>query len=275
MQKDTLGDRMKLFEMMEAGRRFMPFLPVIARIDGRSFSNFTRGLGRPYDKRLSDLMIATTKYLVSETGATCGYTQSDEISLSWLSSTSECQIFFDGRITKMTSTLAALASVYFNKFLPKYLPEKQDQMPTFDARVWNVPNEQEGANAFLWRELDATKNAISMAAQHYYSHNELMNKNSSEKQEMLFQKGVNFNDYPSFFKRGTFIQKKTVVRKFTTTELDKLPEKHEARKNPNLEIERTDYLILDMPPFGKVKNRPQVIFWGNDPIFEDNSSIRA
>lgn len=74
---DDFGDRMKLYEMAEAGRKFMPLLPVIARIDGRSFSKFTKGLERPYDIRLSKLMVATTKFLVQETNANCGYTQSD------------------------------------------------------------------------------------------------------------------------------------------------------------------------------------------------------
>ena len=66
---DSLGDRMKFYEMEQAGRRLLPLIPAIARIDGRSFSAFTRGLERPYDSRLSDLMVETVKYLVQETNA--------------------------------------------------------------------------------------------------------------------------------------------------------------------------------------------------------------
>src|ERR1700741_264409 len=109
--KDAFGDRMKLYEMTEAGRRLMPLVPVMARIDGRSFSGFTRKLERPYDKRLSDLMIETTRWLVEITVACMGYTQSDEISLTWYSESSESQVFFDGRIQKMVSQLASLATV--------------------------------------------------------------------------------------------------------------------------------------------------------------------
>lgn len=265
---DDFGDRMKLYEMAEAGRKLMPLLPALARIDGRSFSMFTKGLERPYDKRLSDLMIETTKYLVKETNACCGYTQSDEITLAWLSTDWDSQIFFDGRISKMTSVLAAQATVFFAYTLPKYLPwEYAAKMPVFDCRVWNVPNVVEGANTFLWREQDATKNSISMAARHYYSHKQLENKNGSEMQEMLWQKG----DYPAFFKRGTFIQRRKSARKFTTDELDRLPEKHEARRNPDLMVERTDYVALDMPPFGKVLNRPEVIFFGEEPKVANES----
>ncbi len=75
------GDRMKLYEAVESDRRFMPLLPVCARLDGKRFSKFTEGLARPYDKRMADLMCKTAAYLVEETNANIGYTQFDEISL--------------------------------------------------------------------------------------------------------------------------------------------------------------------------------------------------
>ena len=75
--RDAMGDRMKLYESAEAGRRLMPLLPAVARLDGKGFSGFTRGLARPFDVRLSNLMVETTTFLVEETNAVCGYTQSD------------------------------------------------------------------------------------------------------------------------------------------------------------------------------------------------------
>lgn len=38
---------------------------------------------KQFDNRLIDLMVDSTSYLVRETNACCGYTQSDEISLTW------------------------------------------------------------------------------------------------------------------------------------------------------------------------------------------------
>jgi tRNA(His) 5'-end guanylyltransferase len=242
----------------------LPLIPVIARLDGKGFSKFTKGLKRPYDERLSRLMIETTKYLVKETNANCGYTQSDEISLVWYSDTHESKIYFDGRLFKMISDLAAMCSVYFNRELPKYIPEKTHLMPRFDSRVFNVPTLEEAANIFLWRELDATKNSITMAASELYSHNFLHGKNGSEKQELLFQKGINWNEYPDFFKKGTYIQRKRVMTKFTPEELDRLPPKHNARKNPDLEIERWVIDEVEMPPLSKVKNRIGSIFFGEN-----------
>lgn len=49
---DAFGDRMKLYEKQEAERRLLPLLPVCSRIDGKGFSEFTKGLKRPYDERI-------------------------------------------------------------------------------------------------------------------------------------------------------------------------------------------------------------------------------
>lgn len=262
----NIDDRMKFYENYETDRRLIKKLPVIVRLDGRGFHNFTKGLQRPYDTALSSLMIKTTQYLAQETNAVCGYTQSDEITLAYYAPEFDSEIFFDGRIFKMTSILAAMCSVYFNKNL-YLLPESHSgKMPLFDCRVWNVPDIEEGANAFLSRELDATKNSITMAASYYYSHAQLMGKNSSEKQEMLHQRGVNWNNYPSFFKRGTYIVKQKISKPFTTEELDKLPEKHEARRNPHLTVIRSEYNVLDMPSLMSIQNRGEVLFLGKEPI---------
>jgi len=265
-KKDALGDRMKSYENQTCGIKLINRIPVIARLDGKCFSKFTKGLERPYDKRLSDLMIETTKYLVKETNANCGYTQSDEISLVFYTNKVESSVYFNGRLFKMIGDLAAMASVYFNKELGKYLPEKVEKMPRFDARVYNVPTLEEAVNVFIWREMDATKNSINMAASKYYSHKQLMNKNGSEKQEMLFKKGVNWNIYPSFFKRGTYIQRKRVQRPFSTEEIEKLPTKHNARKNPDLLVERWEISNASLPPILKISNKIDVIIHGESYI---------
>lgn len=268
--KDPMGDRIKLYESFEAGRRLMPMIPAMARLDGKSFHTFCRGLKRPYDQRLSDMMVMLTVGLVEDANALMGYTQSDEITLCWHSDDFKSQIYFDGRIQKMVSTLAALASVKFNFLLKDAIPERAGRSPIFDCRVWNVPSETEAANSFLWREFDATKNSISMAARAYYSHKQLHGKNGVEMQDMLHEKGVNWNDYPAFFKRGTYVRKRQVLKKFSARELERLPAKHEARRNPDLQIVRSEVSRLEMPPFTKVVNREAVIFRGEDPVTESD-----
>lgn len=257
-----LGDRMKMYESAEAGRRFMPLLPVYARIDGRNFSRFTKGMERPYDERMTEVMVETTLRLVEETDALAGYTQSDEISLLWYRPDPKSQIFFDGKIFKIVSVCAALATSIFTKLATEHWPEKAETGPTFDCRAFQFPSKEEAANVFLWRELDATKNAISMAARAHYSHKALHKKNGDDMQEMLFQAGVNFNDYPARFKRGTFVLRRTVVKELEPEVLAKIPEQH----RPGGAIERQIITRVDMPQFSKVTNRTAVLFENDDPV---------
>jgi tRNA(His) 5'-end guanylyltransferase len=264
--RDDLGDRMKGYESAECGRRFMPLLPILARVDGRAFHSFTRGLRRPYDPAMQACMVATAVALAEETNACMVYTQSDEISLAWHASDSETEVWFNGRITKMTSQLAALATLHFYRAILEHLPAYADKLPSFDARVWQVPTRIEGANAFLWREWDAIKNSITMAASALYSPKQLHGKNGAEKLEMLKAKGVDWNAYPESFKRGTYVQRRVVERPFTMEEISKLPPKHHARRNPDLRVRRTTVGVVPMPPLVQVANRVGVIFDGELPV---------
>ena len=260
---DGLGDRMKAYEARETGRRFLPGVPVVARIDGRAFSRFTKPIQRPYDPDFMTVMHEVTRALVQESDALIGYTQSDEISLVYLADQPDTQIFFDGKPQKMCSVLAAYATA---QFLPRALshwPDRAANMaPHFDARVFQVPNREEAANCLLWRELDATKNAISMAARARFSHTRLHGKSGAEMQEMLWKEaGINFNDYAPAFKRGAFFQRRKRLRHLSEQELARIPEPH----RPTGPVERTDIARLEMPRFSQVANRAAVIFDGAEP----------
>jgi len=268
MTSDALGDRMKTLEGQETSRRFLPGLPIYARIDGRGFSKFTRGMQRPYDSRMSSAMVGATKVLVEQTHATIGYVQSDEISLVWIP-TEHGHGWFDGKTMKMASVLAGLATSAFMVELAVHFDADTGsdlwaKMPHFDARVISMPSEMEAANMLLWRNLDATKNAISMAASHYYSHRELHGKSGAEKQEMLFEKNINFNDYPSFFKRGTWVKRFVEERILTVEEWIKIPEKH--RPEPDEPLVRSNVSSFDLPPLNKISNRVEILFHNADPI---------
>jgi tRNA(His) 5'-end guanylyltransferase len=273
---------MKLFESQMAGNRCMPLLPVCARLDGKSFHTWTRDLERPYDARLHKLFVETTKFLVEQTCARIGYTQSDEITLVWYSDDIESQVFFDGKIHKMVSVLASMATGFFNRStanvwyvrIPRVMPKRPTliepqvrPLAFFDCRVWQVPTLEEAANALVWRELDATRNSVQMAAQAVYSHNQLLGKPNSELQEMLHQKGINWNDYADWCKRGTYVQRKKHVRLLTAEERGRIPEKH--RPAEEAEVERTDTHVLALPPLLRIANRAAVLFDGAEPVLKD------
>jgi len=271
--KDALGDRMKMYEQDYAGEKIMPLLPICARLDGKGFSKFTKGMERPYDKRFRDVMKFVTTQLVKKASALVGYTQSDEISLIFYSDSLDKQLFFDRKIQKMVSVLTAMATFAFQEGLNKYMPEYYGKEAFFDCRVWAVPNQMEAVNSLVWRELDATKNSISMAAMCYYSHKQLMNKTGAEKQEMLFQKGINWNDYPAEFKRGVYIMRQKQETPFSAQEISQLPAKHEARTNPDLKVLRTIISEIDLPPVRKIKNKVEVFFAGAEPVLNDAKEV--
>ncbi|HEX9871594.1 MAG TPA: tRNA(His) guanylyltransferase Thg1 family protein [Candidatus Tectomicrobia bacterium] len=261
-----LADRMKRYEEIGAGQRLMPNLPVCIQLDGKAFHGWTRSLRRPYDDRLHTLFDETTKFLVEASDAVIGYTQSDEITLIlYNGGQPDSQVFFDGRVSKLTSVLASMATAKFNALVPSILPEKHDRLAFFDCRVWNVPTEQEAVNGLIWRELDATRNSIQMAAQALYSHTQLHQKNTSEMQAMLGQQGINWQDNPARFTRGGYFQRRVIERTFTVEELAQLPPLHEAQKHPDMIIRRQVTVPLELPPLLQVANRVEVMFRGCAP----------
>lgn len=266
MDKTSIGDRMKFYEGMETDRKLMPHLPVLARMDGKCFSAFSRNLKKPFDLRLIGLMRKTLLYLMENTGACFGHTQSDEISLVWLQGELNSHMFMGGRIQKMVSILSAMTTCYFNKMLPETIPEKRDMFPIFDSRVWAVPSTVEAANVIVWRYQDAVRNSISISARNFFSHKQLYKKNSSEMISMLQKENVQWEDYPSPFKNGTFMQKRKIMLPFTSEEKEKLPPKHEAHFNSDLKVERTQIRELHMDGFFHIQNKVDVVFHGCDPI---------
>lgn len=215
-----LADRIKMYEKAETAERFMPMIPIYARLDGRSFSKFTKNLVRPYDVRLSEIMQEVTKYLVKETGARIGYTQSDEISLVWLQTSLESDVFFSAKKQKMISMLSALATAKFVSLALDVFPEEcKRNLPTFDARVFQVPSKVEAVNCFQWRLQDAVRNSIQMAGRSEFSQSQLHLKSTKNILDMLInEKGINWNNYPKFFKEGTFFQRCTYKKEVDNEE---------------------------------------------------------
>lgn len=265
MKEDALGDRMKDFESRETSRRFLPYIPVYARVDGRGFSKFTRGADKPFDAAISAAMIAATRHLVEKTHADIGYVQSDEISLVWTTREPGEEMFFKGKVQKMASVLAGLATASFIKaLLEGERAEWVDRLPHFDARVIQLPNREEAANMLLWREMDARKNAISMAAHAHFSHKSLHGLNGREKLDRLAEAGVDFDAYPVAFRRGAFLRRET--RTMTMPESVRLliPEKN--RPEEGSAYTRSSVEILDMPQFNLVVNRAEVVFDRVEPV---------
>ena len=174
----------------------------IIRIDGKAFHTYTKGLQRPFDDKLMNDMDETAGFLCKNIqGAKFAFVQSDEISIL-LTDFEELttDAWFDGNIQKMVSVSSSLATAKFNELRP-------GKLAFFDSRVFTIPSNIEVENYFIWRQQDTTRNSISSVAQSLYSHKQLEGKNTTEQQEMIFQKGTNWNDFAPKYKRGRVIEK--------------------------------------------------------------------
>jgi len=235
--KDALGDRMKDFYEDRTRTKLARRTNTIIRIDGKAFHTYTKGLKRPFDEGLMEDMNKTTEFLCQNIqGAKFGYVQSDEISILLTDYDDiSTHAWFDGNLQKMASIAASLATAKFNQLRlarfcrnegiePKYREEtfihtkeiELFKLAMFDTRVFQIPYQEEVLNYFIWRQQDATRNSISSVAQSLYSHRELNGKKTDEMQEMIFQKGINWNDYTPREKRGSLIRK--VQKTYTITD---------------------------------------------------------
>lgn len=228
---DELGIRMKTYYEAIPKTKLMRRCPVVVRLDGKAFHTFTRGFQKPFDEVLGNSMVRTMEFLCKNIqGCVFGYTQSDEIILILIDyQTLDTCAWFDYEIQKMCSISASMATMAFNKFfLDEFnnylynLPRKDngelyqedyqqscaynfaiDKGAMFDARCFNIPKE-EVCNLVYWRQLDATSNSLQMVGQANFSHRELDDCSCSVIQDMLHeQKGINWNDFPTRWKRGT------------------------------------------------------------------------
>lgn len=235
MDTSDLAERMKGYE--KRNRYYLQRrMPVILRLDMRAGHSFTKGFERPFDEVFIKSMQETAKYLCENIqNCKLSYQQSDEITLllvDYDKLNTDC--FFDYRVDKLCSIAASMATMAFNRFFKKnvenyyksftaYIPSPLDlnvdsayetaieKGAMFDARCFNIPKE-EVTNNFYWRQLDASRNSIQMVGQANFSHKELQNKSCNDIQDMLMtQKGINWNDLPTYQKRGSCCVRNKIV----------------------------------------------------------------
>ena len=220
MSKDALSVRQKEFYE----KRTRTLLPrrtyTIIRLDGRAFHTYVRGLNKPFDEDLIEAMDSTAIYLCKNIqGAKLAYVQSDEITIVMTDfDTLQTDAWFDGEVQKIVSVSASMATREFNRVrIIQQLANGIDikyilngKLAEFDSRVFTIPFKEEVLNNIIWRQRDCVRNSISSVAQSLFSHTQLTGKNQSDMQEMCFEKGVNWNDFPEKQKRGRVIVKRQI-----------------------------------------------------------------
>lgn len=262
--RDNLGDRIKDYEMAETASKFMKGIPLIIRLDGRSFSKYTKNFNRPFDDAMSDAMFETTKILVQETNALFGYTQSDEISLVIYADNPKSDVLFTAKKQKIVSVLASIASVAFYFYIKQIKDSLQEsipnKLPTFDCRAFSVPSKIEAWNSVLWRVQDAVRNSVSMLAHHNFSHKSLQGiKRNDMINRLLTEKGIVWADLPSRYREGRFARTETV-----------LMTAKDWKTKEDIQVARSLMKELNFSKkFSSIVNREEFLFDKAQPIFNE------
>lgn len=202
MNFEDLDLRLRVYETAH-DQSILPGIHIVVRLDGRGFTRLTKvewELEAPFDARFRDAMIATTRHVMD-----CGFStvyahvQSDEISVLLHPNDAT----FERKTRKILSVLAGEASACFSLAMGRHAG--------FDARISQLPSDALVLDYFRWRHEDAHRNALNahcywMLRKHGESAGSatarLSGMSVSDKNELLFRNGINFNDLPAWQKRG-------------------------------------------------------------------------
>lgn len=167
-------------------------------------------------------MVKTCIQLLTTFNPSTVFTCSDEITLIFPSvneinddKNEKRVLMFSGRVQKIASLAAGLASVTFDRSIREecqddktILDHLEKSIPYFDARVHNVESEKVALENVIWRsDHDFRRNSVSMCAFEHFSKKELFKVSTKEMINKLKEIGFMWDDLPPRFKYGTFIKR--------------------------------------------------------------------
>jgi len=221
-EKDTLGARMKGYEGI-LDVRINANRPLLVRLDGRSFSKFTRNLKKPFDDNFIIAMARTASDVMDEFHPVTCYSHSDEITVIFgpLSDPNRSTHIFGGRVLKIATVLAGYVSARFNYHLvniinvyqadyqPRKVEKIREQKAAFDARIIDFGEDKshELLNHMIWRRQDSYRNAVAAYATTVLSPKQLKGIHSGDRITLMTQKGVNWDAVPLRIKYGFYVKR--------------------------------------------------------------------
>lgn len=199
MTADDFEARMREWEYYHS-LRLVPETWTVSRVDGRGFSRFTESrFEKPFDPRFRDMMVRTAQALLEELHGIYAYTESDEISVLYPPEWGA----FSREVEKIVSVTAGIASATFTHAC--------GEPAHFDSRIWVGVSEDRVVDYFRWRQTDATRCALNGWCYWTLRNSGMSLKEATaalegtsvgDKNELLFQHGINFNEVPLWQRRG-------------------------------------------------------------------------
>lgn len=176
---------------------------AVLRVDGKGFSKFTKAMRKeePFSMEFTERMKRATLALAQGfSGATLAYTQSDEVSLLFQDFGDKNMKPYGGRVEKLASLGAAMATAHFNL--------GTTDTALFDGRVLSLGDDEDLVREyFASRYFNGVSNSVGMLSSFHYSHSSLMGVSTQRKKERLEADGHPWSEVAPEHRYGVFYSK--------------------------------------------------------------------
>jgi tRNA(His) guanylyltransferase len=163
------------------------------------------------------------------------YGQSDEFSFVFSPKTT----LYGRREAKIQTNLVSLFTSVFVREWPKWFEDPLQSYPSFDARCILYPTSKNLRDYLSWRQADCHINNLYNTAfwelvkegqSERQAEQILAKTDSGGKNELLFQRGINYNSLPEMYRKGSVLYREEM-------------ESNEVSKNTGLPVKRKRKMI--------------------------------
>ena len=195
--------------------------PIVIRLDMRAGGSFVRGLEKPWDSAFTQAMSVTAQKLAEQVqGAQLAYVGSDEITLLLFNNSEKEHFtpFFNGKLQKIVSITAAMATAEFNKEWLTLIDDESNAErkallqsklfgARFDSRAFNIEGDvRDALLSVWWRVTDVARNSVQMLARHHFSQKQLQGIGTKEMLLKLESIGHHWSEeYGNIFIREAYM----------------------------------------------------------------------
>lgn len=208
LQWNQIADTMKQYEHTN-NTTLDATKPIVIRLDMRAGGSFVRGLEKPWDSAFTQAMSVTAQKLAEQVqGAQLAYVGSDEITLLLFNNSEKEHFtpFFNGKLQKIVSITAAMATAEFNKEWLTLIDDESNAErkallqsklfgARFDSRAFNIEGDvRDALLSVWWRVTDVARNSVQMLARHHFSQKQLHGIGTKEMLLKLESIGHNWSE---------------------------------------------------------------------------------
>jgi len=244
---------MKSFKHREVYAQLKVAPPVMVRLDGVAFSRILTRLGvqKPYDDVMREASVAVCHAFFTSGvfSPLVAYAFSDEFNV-YLE-----HLPFDGRVEKLDSVAASLASSVLTSIFFQSFESNSREPLCFDARLIPLQRD-EVVDYLIWRQAECWRNCMNsyafytlvaegMSNEQAAAH--LAGKGADQLHELLFERGINLAKTPAWQRRGMLAYR-----------LKERVDGYDSMRDTRVHTERARLKIEEAPLFSEVEGRELV-----------------